>query len=66
MQCYAHHSHLNEQSDSSTVSVLFTNGEEREVPRVAVAVQKGRSPIDAWPDAFIFFDRCQHSVPTLH
>jgi hypothetical protein len=37
--------------------VVLTNGEQREVPRVAVAVQKGRSPIDAWPDAFIFFDR---------
>ena len=28
-----------------------------EVQRSAVSVQKGRSPIDAWPDAFIFFDR---------
>ena len=45
------------QSDSSTVTVLFTNGEQMEVERAAVTVQKGRSPIDAWPDAFIFFDR---------
>jgi hypothetical protein len=39
------------------VTVLFTNGEQMEVQRSAVSVQKGRSPIDAWPDAFIFFDR---------
>ena len=45
------------QSDSSTVTVLFTNGEQMEDERAAVTVQKGRSPIDAWPDAFIFFDR---------
>jgi len=27
------------------------------VDRDCVAVQKSRSPIDAWPEAFIFFDR---------
>lgn len=32
-----------------------------EVERAAVTVQKGRSPIDAWPDAFIFFDRYVHT-----
>ena len=40
------------------MTVLFTNGEQMDVERAAVTVQKGRSPIDAWPDAFIFFDRC--------
>lgn len=63
--CYIPDSHQNEQTDSSTVSVQFTNGELREVPRMTVAVQKGRSPIDAWPDAFIFFDRCS-LAPTSH
>jgi hypothetical protein len=40
-----------------TVTVRLTNGSERRVGKERVAVQKGRSPIDAWPDAFIFFDR---------
>mmetsp|Transcript_39791 Transcript_39791/g.106135 ORF Transcript_39791/g.106135 Transcript_39791/m.106135 type:complete len:751 (+) Transcript_39791:75-2327(+) len=39
------------------VRVKLTNGEEKEVPRDAVRLQAGRSPIDAWPDSFIFFDR---------
>ena len=50
------HSH-DEQNESTKVNVRFTNGEEREIPKSAVTVQKSRSPIDAWPDSFIFFDR---------
>jgi len=40
-----------------TVTVRLTTGKEQRVPKESCAVQKGRSPIDAWPDAFIFFDR---------
>lgn len=39
------------------VTVLLTDGSEVEVDRDNVAVQRSRSPIDAWPDSFIFFDR---------
>jgi hypothetical protein len=39
------------------VTVKFTNGEIREVSKDTCTVQKTRSPIDAWPDSFIFFDR---------
>jgi hypothetical protein len=35
----------------------YADGEEAVVPRACVTVQRQRSPIDAWPDAFIFFDR---------
>jgi hypothetical protein len=37
--------------------VRCADGSEPEVDRDCVAVQKSRSPIDAWPEAFIFFDR---------
>ena len=46
-----------EQNETTKVSVRYTNGEEGEVSKSAVTVQKSRSPIDAWPDSFIFFDR---------
>ena len=39
------------------VTVLLTDGSEVEVDRDNVALQRSRSPIDAWPDSFIFFDR---------
>jgi hypothetical protein len=35
----------------------YADGEEAVVPRACVTVQRQRSPIDAWPDALIFFDR---------
>jgi hypothetical protein len=50
------------------VTVKFTNGEIREVAKDTCTVQKTRSPIDAWPDSFIFFDRyvmCQ-KAPLCH
>jgi hypothetical protein len=43
--------------DGDRVRVRFTCGEERDVARGDVRLQASRSPIDAWPDAFIFFDR---------
>ena len=43
--------------DGERVRVRFTSGEEREALRGDVRLQASRSPIDAWPDAFIFFDR---------
>ena len=38
-------------------TVRLASGEEVVVNRARVKLQASRSPIDAWPDAFIFFDR---------
>ena len=43
--------------EDMVVRVKYTSGDVGQVPRAAVSLQKQRSPIDAWPDAFIFFDR---------
>jgi hypothetical protein len=39
------------------VIVRYTNGKEASVNRACVKVSKSKSPIDAWPDDFIFFER---------
>jgi len=46
-----------ESGEDMEVRVRYTSGEVGQVPRASVSLQKQRSPIDAWPDAFIFFDR---------
>ena len=45
------------EGEEMMVRVRFTSGEEALVERGSVTVDRQRSPIDAWPDAFIFFDR---------
>ena len=47
----------NNNQDNSFLQIRCTNGKEIIVRRENVKLQKSRSPIDAWPDAFIFFDR---------
>jgi len=39
------------------VTVEMTDGHVKSVPRADVKAVSARSAIDAWPDAFIFFDR---------
>ncbi len=39
------------------LTIRTTNGKEILTQRRYVKLQKSRSPIDAWPDAFIFFER---------
>jgi hypothetical protein len=39
------------------VTVRLTSGEEKVVKKGDCKIQTARSAIDAWPDAFIFFDR---------
>ena len=46
-----------EEEEEGLVRVRYTSGEEASVARGCVTIQKQRSPIDAWPDSFIFFDR---------
>lgn len=43
--------------DDTLIEVQYTNEELGTVKRSDVKVQASRSPIDAWPDAFIFFER---------
>lgn len=43
--------------DGSQVVVRMTDGQEKTVARADVKAVSARSAIDAWPDAFIFFDR---------
>ena len=50
-------SHHRQGKSGPLVTVRLTDGSEVEVDRDSVAVQRSRSPIDAWPDSFIFFDR---------
>jgi len=45
------------ETSSDDVHVKYTNGKVELVKREFVKLQKSRSPIDAWPDAFIFFER---------
>ena len=42
---------------SAGVKVKLSNGNIITARREHISVQKSRSPIDAWPDSFIFFDR---------
>lgn len=42
---------------AAMVKVKLSNGHIINVRRDHVSLQKSRSPIDAWPDSFIFFDR---------
>jgi len=46
-----------DEEEEGLVRVRYTSGEEAVVARGCVTIQKQRSPIDAWPDSFIFFDR---------
>ena len=39
------------------LDVRLTDGTEVRFDRAACKLQKSRSPIDSWPDAFIFFER---------
>ena len=39
------------------IRVRLTNGIEIDMPRESVKLSKSKSPIDSWPDAFIFFER---------
>lgn len=43
--------------DDDELTVRCVNGKQITAKRSQVKLQKLRSPIDAWPDAFIFFER---------
>ena len=43
--------------DPAQLLVRLTDGSEVSAPVSCCSLQKSRSPIDGWPDAFIFFER---------
>jgi len=45
------------KAGKEVVTVEMTDGHVKSVPRADVKAVSARSAIDAWPDAFIFFDR---------
>jgi hypothetical protein len=46
---------LSVSGDPPQLLVRLTDGTEVTAPVSACSLQKSRSPIDSWPDAFIFF-----------
>ena len=49
--------YLDNHGSAQLVKVQLSDGSCITVQRDHVSLQKSRSPIDAWPDSFIFFDR---------